>query len=127
LAISILAIWGVNSIGWILKKKETLQQLVGWGLIGFAALITPKPIFGHAWWEESVFHKVWNKAVLVIGGEQIAESAYVEKQLGDLPVHDPFLLYGPWVFLALLIVIPILWGYTKNIQKEVSRYVEKIA
>ncbi|HWP48514.1 MAG TPA: cytochrome c biogenesis protein CcdA [Candidatus Limnocylindrales bacterium] len=128
LAISILAIWGVNSMGWILNKKEALQQLVGWGLIGFAALITPKPIFGHAWWEESIFHKVWNRVVMIIGGEQIAESAYVEKQLGDMPVHDPLLLYGPWIFLALLIVIPILWGYAKNLQKkEVNRYVEKTA
>jgi len=127
LAISILAIWGVNSIGWILKKKEALRQLVGWGLIGVAALMIPKPLFGHAWWEESIFHKLWNKGVMAIGGEQLAESAWVEKQLGDLPVHDPLLLYGPWIFLALLMVVPILWSYAKNFQKEVSRYVEKTA
>lgn len=126
LAISILAIWGVNSIGWILEKKEALQQWVGWGLIGLASLILPKPLFGHAWWEESVFHKLWNKIVMASLGEQIAESAAVEKELGDLPVHDPLLLYGPWIFLAMLIVIPILWGYAKYLwKKEVSSYAEK--
>lgn len=128
LAVSILAIWGVNSLGWIQQKKDPLQHLVGWGLIGVASLILPKPLFGHAWWEESVFHKLWNKAVMAIGGEQIAESAEVERQLGDLPVHDPTLLYGPWIFLALLIVIPILWRYGKELgRKEATRYVEKTA
>jgi len=128
LAVSILAIWGVNSLGWIQKKKDALQHLVGWGLIGVASVILPKPLFGHAWWEESVFHKLWNKAVMAIGGEQIAESAEVERQLGDLPVHDPALLYGPWIFLALLIVVPILWRYGKELgRKEATRYVEKTA
>ena len=126
LAISILAIWGVNSISWILEKRDLLQKWVGWGLIGVAALILPKPIFGHAWWEESVFHKLWNKIVMTALGEHIAESAAVEKELGDLPVHDPLLLYGPWIFLAMLIVIPILWGYAKYFwKKEVSSYAEK--
>ncbi len=129
LAISILAIWGVNSIRWFLEKRDLLQKWVGWGLIGVAALILPKPIFGHAWWEESVFHKLWNKIVMITFCEQIAESAAVEKALGDMPVHDPMLLYGPWVFLALLIVIPILWGYANNIfkKKEVNGYAEKMA
>ncbi len=128
LAVSILAIWGVNSINWILEKKEVLQKWVGWGLIGVASLILPKPIFGHAWWEESIFHKIWNKVVMMALGEQIAESAAVEKALGDMPVHDPILLYGPWVFLALLIIIPVLWGYANKLDsREVKNYVEKIA
>lgn len=128
LALSVLAILGVNALGPVIARRKLVERLTGWGLIVLVQPMILKPFFGHAWWEESVIHKVWNKVVMVIGGERIAESAAVEKQLGDLPVHDPFLLYGPWVVLALLIVIPILWRYIKNLdRKEEIHYVEKTA
>lgn len=115
LALSILAILGVNATGWLLSKRERVERLVGWGLIGFAALLVPKGyLFGHAFWEESVFHKMWNRLVHLALGSNIAESAEVERVLGDMPVHDPWLLYGPWVVVALLIALPIVWNDWKK-------------
>lgn len=111
LALSILAIVGVNATGWLLGRRERVERLVGWGLIGFGALMIPKGyLFGHAFWEESVFHKVWNSLVHLMLGANVAESADVERALGDMAVHDPWLLYGPWAVIALLIAVPILWS-----------------
>ena len=117
LAFSILAILGVNATGWLLAKRERIQVAIGWGLIGWASLVIPKGyLFGHAFWEESVFHKVWNGLVHVTLGANIAESAEVERALGDIAVHDPWLLYGPWAFMALLAVIPVLWNYYQQLK-----------
>jgi cytochrome c-type biogenesis protein len=115
LALSILAILGVNATGWLLSKRERVERLVGWGLVGFASLLIPKGyLFGHAYWEESVIHKAWNKLVHLMLGANIAESADVERALGDMSVHDPWLLYGPWAVIALLVAVPILWNDWKR-------------
>lgn len=117
LALSVLAILGVNAIGWLMARRERLERAIGWGLVGWAALIIPKGyLFGHAYWEESVFHKVWNRLVHVALGPNIAESAEVERTLGDMPVHDPWLLYGPWAVIALLVVVPILWDEYRRLR-----------
>ncbi len=116
LALSILAILGINATGWVLSKRERVERLIGWGLIGFAALLIPKGyLFGHAFWEESVFHKAWNRLVHLMLGANVAESAEVERALGDVAVHDPWLLYGPWAVIALLIALPVLWSDWKRV------------
>jgi len=130
LALSVLAILGVNATGWLLAKRERLERGIGWGLVGWGAFTIPKGyLFGHAYWEESVFHKVWNKLVHLTLGPNIAESAEVERALGDLPVHDPWLLYGPWVVIALLVVVPILWDEYRRLRAgaRVVTRVEQIA
>jgi len=100
-----------------LTKRDAVQRATGWGLIGVAALILPKPLMGHAWWEESVFHKLWNTGVRLVFGAHVAESGEIERRLGDMAVHDPWLLYGPWIFLAVLLSIPRLWGMLKTIRQ----------
>ena len=115
LAFSALAILGVNATGWLLTKRETVERWVGWGLVAFGSLLIPKGLlFGHAFWEESVIHKVWNGLVHVALGRNIAESAEVEQALGDMPVHDPWLLFGPWAVIALLLALPVIWREAKG-------------
>jgi len=117
LALSILAILGVNATGWLLARKDRIQRVVGWGLVGWGAFTIPKGyLFGHAYWEESVFHKVWNKVVHLALGPNIAESAEVERVLGDMPVHNPWMLYGPWAVMAFLVLIPILWDEYRRLR-----------
>ncbi len=117
LALSILAILGVNATGWLLARKDRIQRAVGWGLVGWGAFTLPKGyLFGHAYWEESVFHKVWNKVVLLALGPNITESSEVERTLGDTPVHDPWLLYAPWAVIALLVVVPLLWDEYRRLR-----------
>jgi len=117
LALSVLAILGVNATGWLLVRRERIQRAVGWGLVGWGAFIIPKGyLFGHAYWEESVFHKVWNTLVHLGLGSNIAESTEVERALGDMAVHDPWLLYVPWAVIALLVLIPILWDEYRRLR-----------
>lgn len=122
LALSILAILGVNATGWLVSKRERAERLVGWGLIGLASLLIPKGyLFGHAFWEESVIHKLWNRVVRLALGSNIAESGEIERALGDAPVRDPWLLYGPWVVIALLLAAPVLWSDWKRARERESR------
>ena len=117
LALSVLAILGVNATGWLLVRRERIQRAVGWGLVGWGAFIIPKGyLFGHAYWEESIFHKVWNTLVHLGLGSNIAESTEVERALGDMAVHDPWLLYVPWAVIALLVLIPILWDEYRRLR-----------
>ncbi len=130
LALSILAILGVNATGWVLSKRERIDKLVGWGLIGLGSLMIPKGyLLGHAFWEESVLHKVWNKLVHLTFGANVAESAAVEQALGDMPVHDPWLLYGPWAVIGLLIALPILWDSYRQLKlgEEVKADARRVA
>lgn len=130
LALSILAIVGVNATGWLLARKDRIQRAVGWGLVGWGAFTIPKGyLFGHAYWEESVFHKVWNKLVHLTLGSNIAESAEVERALGDMPIHDSWLLYGPWAVMAILVVAPILWDEYRRLRagSKVAGYAEETA
>lgn len=130
LAMSILAILGVNATRWLLARKDRIQRAVGWGLVGWGAFTIPKGyLFGHAYWEESVFHKLWNNVVHLTLGANIAESAEVERSLGDTPVHDPWLLYAPWAVIALLVVVPILWDEYRRLcaGARMVTHVEQIA
>lgn len=115
LAFSALAILGVNATGWLLTKRGAVERLLGWGLVGFGSLLIPKGLlFGHAFWEESVIHKAWNGLVHLALGQNVAESAAVEKALGDLDVHDPWLLFGPWVVVGVLLAVPAIWRAAKE-------------
>jgi len=112
------------------EVRERIDKLVGWGLIGLGSLMIPKGyLLGHAFWEESVLHKVWNKLVHLTFGANVAESAAVEQALGDMPVHDPWLLYGPWAIIGLFIAIPILWDSYKQLKagEEVKPYARPVA
>lgn len=110
LALSALALLGVNATRWLLTRREAVQHAVGWGLVAFGALLIPKGLlFGHAFWEESVIHKVWNGLVHRTLGPNIAESVEVERVLGDMAVESPWLLFGPWVVIALLLALPVVW------------------
>lgn len=110
LALSGVALLGVDATGWFLHRRERIQRATAWGLVAFGALLIPKGyLFGHAFWEESVFHKVWNGVVARVFGPNVAESAEVERMLGDMPVEDPWLLYGPWALVGALLALPVAW------------------
>ncbi|MFQ5839568.1 MAG: cytochrome c biogenesis protein CcdA, partial [Candidatus Methylomirabilales bacterium] len=117
LAVAALAILGVNATGWLVSRREAVQRGTGWALVALGALLVGKPLFGHAWWEESVFHKVWNGAVHWALGANVAESAEAEALLGATLVTDPWALYGPWVFLGFVIALPILWDYARRLRE----------
>jgi hypothetical protein len=35
-----------------------------------------------------------------------------------MAVHDPWLLYGPWAVIGLLVAIPMLWDFYRQLKTE---------
>ncbi|MFV1917013.1 MAG: hypothetical protein ACC618_00785, partial [Patescibacteria group bacterium] len=73
LAITILAIVGVNASMWFMKKKEGIQKATAWGLILTGAFIVVWGFFGHYWFLNTPIHSGWTRWFGDIGGEQVAE------------------------------------------------------
>lgn len=71
--LSILAILGVNAAQQLLKKKETIDKAVGWGLVWIGAIIITLGFFGHYWLLKTGTHTVWNKVFATAVGGRTAE------------------------------------------------------
>src|SRR3989344_6760212 len=72
---SVLGILGVNATGGLIKRKAAVDKITGWALVGISSFIILNGIFGHMWYEGSIFHEGLNRFIGDIGGKQIAEAA----------------------------------------------------
>lgn len=61
LAITILAIVGVNASRWLMRKKGMIEAITGWGLVFFGAFITVWGIYGHFWFLHTPLHAGWTR------------------------------------------------------------------
>ncbi len=59
LAITILAIVGVNASMWLMKKKKVIQRVTAWSLIVVGAFIVVWGIYGHFWFLNTPIHEGW--------------------------------------------------------------------
>lgn len=59
LAITILAIVGVNASMWLIRKKDIIQKATAWGLIVVGAFIIVWGIYGHFWFLNTPIHEGW--------------------------------------------------------------------
>jgi len=73
LAITILAIVGVNASMWFMRKKEAIQKATAWGLIVTGAFIVVWGLYGHFWFLNTPIHSGWTRWFGNVGGEQVAE------------------------------------------------------
>jgi cytochrome c-type biogenesis protein len=106
--LSILGILGINATGWIVKKKVTVDKIMGWALviIGAFILINALP-GGHQWYEETFIHQGWNRVVELIGLPS-------ELEMGEHEHAEEFFQkFIPWIFLGLIIT-PIIWNKLKK-------------
>ena len=108
--LSVLGIIGVNATGAVLKHKITLDKITGWALIVISAFIILNGVFGHIWYEGSIFHEGLNMLFAKIGGESIAEA--------DIPIEQfeeavPYFKLGAWINLLLPPLI-LIWYYFKK-------------
>lgn len=107
--LAILGLLGINSLGWITKKKASIDKVMGWGLVAVGAFILTYGIFGMPWWEDSIFHASWNAFVYNIA-PQLAETP-------GHPIAEGFFV-GPfwagWVLFLGLIILSLLWATAKN-------------
>lgn len=111
---SVLGILGVNAAGGLIKRKAAVDKITGWALVGISFFIILNGIFGHMWYEGSIFHEGLNRFVIDIGGKRIAEAAipFVEEMV-------PFFWLGAWLNLFLPSLV-LVWYYFKK-RGEMSR------
>ncbi len=109
--LSILGILGINATGWIVKKKVTVDKIMGWALIIIGAFILIQGLpGGHQWYEETFIHQGWNRVVEFTGLPAELEMKKPEH------IEKPFQKFIPWIFLGL-VFIPIVWHKLKKSNK----------
>jgi len=107
---SILAIIGLNIVPKFAAKREALTKGTGWALILLGAFILTNGVFGHLWYETSIFHSGLNQ-VWAGASESLTEAEIPGFEGIEEPV--PGVHLAAWILLALLI-IPIFWHYHKE-------------
>lgn len=73
LAITILAIVGINASMWIMKKKGAIQKATAWSLIAVGAFIVVWGLFGHFWFLNTPLHSGWTRWFGSTIGSGVAE------------------------------------------------------
>jgi len=106
--ISILGILGINTLGWLTKKRVVLNKIVGWLLIIVGAFILIQGLpGGHQWYEETFIHNGWNKIVKSIGlPSEMEMKKHEHAETGYQEII-------PWILLVL-IAAPVVWVKLKN-------------
>ena len=64
---SVLGILGVNATGGLVRRKAVVDKITGWALVGISSFIVLNGVFGHMWYEGSIFHEGLNRFVSDIG------------------------------------------------------------
>ncbi len=106
---AVLAIIGINVVPKFAAKREALTKGTGWALVILGAFILTNGIFGHLWYETSIFHSSLDQ-VWAGTSEKLAEAEIPIETIEELV---PGLHLAAWFLLALLL-IPIIWHYYKE-------------
>lgn len=61
LALTILAVVGVNASMWLMKKRSAIEAITGWGLIFIGAIIIVWGAYGHWWFLKTPIHSGWTR------------------------------------------------------------------
>ncbi len=107
--LSVLGILGVNAAGGIMKHKAKVDKITGWALVAISAFIILNGVFGHLWYEGSVFHEGLNMLFGKIGST-VTEASI---QIQQFETAVPFVWLGAWINLLLPPVI-LIWYYFKK-------------
>ena len=119
--LSILSILGVNSTKWVAKKKESIDKIMGWGLILVGVFIFAVGMFGMFWWEASFIHQGWNSVAEQISPRLAETSAAAEFfTIGISPTeNEKYWPSAPWFVMLIFLIIPIIWVKCNKKQTEV--------
>jgi len=103
--LTILAILGINTLNWVSRSQEKVERFMAWGLVGIGAYLFQYLPFKMAFWENSIFHVVWNDIVSKTL-PSIAESEKIEELLN---IQGGTATILPWVFIGLMVGAVIIW------------------
>ena len=101
----VLAMLGINAMSKVGEYQERVKRWVAWALVGLGAFILNYGLFGMKWFEDSVIHQSWNRA-LEIAFPRIAESGAIEASLSIPPGTGGV---TPWLVFAGIIGAIVLW------------------
>ncbi len=109
--LSVLGILGVNATGILLKNRSIIDKITGWALIVISSFIILNGLFGHLWYEGSIFHEGLNRVFGSLGGGAVAEA--------NIPIQQfekavPFYKTGAWINLFFPIAILIWYFFAKK-------------
>jgi len=109
LLMSVLGILGVNAIGGLTKKIESIRRLTGWALLILGVFIILNGAFGHLWYEGGPFHEGLNGFLMATGGKMIGEA---DIEIEEFEAEVPYYELGPWINLVVTIP-PVFWYWKK--------------
>ncbi len=101
----ILAILGINTLDWVSRSQEKVERFMAWGLIGIGAYLFQYLPFKMAFWEDSIFHVVWND-IVTRTLPSIAESERIEELLN---IQGGTAIILPWVLIGFMVGAVIIW------------------
>jgi len=104
--LAILGLLGVSALGWISKRKASVDKIMGWALVGVGSFILTYGIMGMNWWEDGPIHIIWNNFVFRIAPN------LAELEGHDLLVPRGFIdapLWAGWAFFLGLVAISFVW------------------
>lgn len=113
--LSILAIIGINATTWISTKKQSIDKIMGWGLLLVGVFIFTIGLFGMFWWELSPIHIGWNNIAEQIA-PRLAETSAAAQFFGITVNPSEIEKYwpsAPWFVMLAFIIIPIIWHRCK--------------
>jgi cytochrome c-type biogenesis protein len=116
LFLSILAILGVNATKWVAEKKESVDRIMGWGLILVGVFTFTIGLFGMYWWETSFLHTGWNNLVEEIS-PRLAETGAAAEFFGvtvDPTEIEKYWPGAPRFVMLAFVLIPVLWRRCKE-------------
>ncbi|MBI2483969.1 hypothetical protein HYV71_02175 [Candidatus Uhrbacteria bacterium] len=96
----------MNTIDWVSRQQEKIDRAMGWGLVGIGAYLFQYLPFKMAFWEDSLFHVVWNN-LLMNTLPSIAESAEIEELLN---IQGGTATILPWALIGLMVGAVIIWN-----------------
>ncbi len=109
LLLSVLGILGINAVGGLTKRIESIRKFTAWALVVLGSFIILNGAFGHLWYEGGAFHEGLNAAFMAVGGKMIGEA---DIEIEEFEGKVPFVEYGAIINLFLTI-IPALWYWSK--------------
>ncbi len=98
--LSIAGILGINATQTIVKHKDKVEKGIGFVLVTTGVFILMLGIYGKAWWENSIVHKVWSEMLSIIN-PQFGEAA---AGTGNAPLTPFYVLFAATVLI-------IIWYY----------------
>lgn len=114
--VTIFAIIGVNAAGWVAKKKDDVERIMGWALVAVGLFIFQYGIFGMFWWEESPIHKGWNRLIEIVAPRfaETTEAAIFFGVVVSPSEIEKYIPWAPWAVMLLFLVITIRWFRCKR-------------